>query len=432
MLELVEVSKIYPHPENPRKNIGDITELADSIKASGVLQNLTLVPRDKDTYTVIIGHRRLAAAKKAGLEKVPCVVTNMDEKEQIATMLLENMQRTDLTLYEQAQGFQMMLDFGETVDYISEKTGFSKATVRRRVKLLELDSEKFKKASDRGATLMDYAKLDKIKDLKLKNQVLDSIGTPNFNWALKKAISDEQSAEGHVRALEAIRKFATEITERGDLRYCCSYYFQDENFEPPKDAGKCEYFYLDLSYRIELYRHYTSEERHQSEMEREKRVRSENIHQQFNDIARKAFELRMEFIKNLHGKTHTESIMKFACASSLYRSMNYCYTGNLTDEKIGQLLNIPEDKRENLTEQIEQGRLEVSPALSTENVLAAVTYCLLGDREEDSYADYSNRYMKNAKLDMLYDFLESMGYVISDEERAWKDGTHELYESAAA
>ena len=67
----------------------------------------------EDLYRVVIGHRRLAAAKLAGLAEVPCAVVEMTEQEQIATMLLENMQRSDLTVYEQAQGFQMMLDLGE-------------------------------------------------------------------------------------------------------------------------------------------------------------------------------------------------------------------------------------------------------------------------------------------------------------------------------
>ena len=76
-LQYIEVSKIFPHPDNPRKNLGDIQELSDSIKANGVLQNLTVVPMSNGRYTVVIGHRRLAAAKKAGLPKVPCVVTEM-------------------------------------------------------------------------------------------------------------------------------------------------------------------------------------------------------------------------------------------------------------------------------------------------------------------------------------------------------------------
>lgn len=123
MIKHIDINKIYPHKDNPRKDLGDLTELSESIKQSGIFQNLTLVPRDGDTYTVIIGHRRLAASKIAGLKEVPCAIVEMTEKEQLATMLLENMQRNDLTLCEQAQGFQMMMDLGETIESISEKNG---------------------------------------------------------------------------------------------------------------------------------------------------------------------------------------------------------------------------------------------------------------------------------------------------------------------
>ena len=72
----IEVDKLHPHDANPRKNTGDVTELADSIKKNGILQNLTVVPATGywyGDYTVIIGHRRLAAAKQAGLKTVPCL-----------------------------------------------------------------------------------------------------------------------------------------------------------------------------------------------------------------------------------------------------------------------------------------------------------------------------------------------------------------------
>src|SRR5699024_9779546 len=111
----------------------------------------------------------LAAAKLAGLTEVPCAIRDMDYKTQVGTMLAENMQRSDLTVYEQAQGFQMMMDLGETVSNISEKTGFSESTVRRRTKLLELDQDKLKETMSRGATLADYAKLEEIEDLELRN-----------------------------------------------------------------------------------------------------------------------------------------------------------------------------------------------------------------------------------------------------------------------
>lgn len=174
-IKYIAVTKLCPHPDNPRRDVGDVTELADSIKANGILQNLTVVPVPGEIigtfdglYTVVIGHRRLAAAKLAGLTEVPCVVTEMTPQEQIGTMLLENMQRSDLTLYEQAQGFQMMLDLGETVETVAQKTGFSQSTVRRRVKLLNLDQEEFRRSVSRGATLQDYMALDAITDPVLK------------------------------------------------------------------------------------------------------------------------------------------------------------------------------------------------------------------------------------------------------------------------
>src|SRR5699024_3228560 len=146
-------------------------ELADSIKANGILQNLTVVPRIvtgnllgntwQDGYTVVIGHRRLAAAKLAGLKELPCIVSDMGLRDQVRTMLMENIQRADLTSYEQAQGFQMMMDMGDTVEEIARKSGFSQSTVRRRVKLLALDQEKLKASVERGANLVDYMELDK-------------------------------------------------------------------------------------------------------------------------------------------------------------------------------------------------------------------------------------------------------------------------------
>ena len=173
-IQNIDIKKLWPHPDNPRKDLGDLSELAESIKVNGILQNLTVVPwfskftgvgcddlkkQEEMGYTVVIGHRRLAAAKLAGLTEIPCVISDMKLRDQVATMLLENMQRADLTIYEQAQGFQMMLDLGDTVKDIAEQTGFSSATVKRRVKLLELDPEKFKGSAERNVTLMDYAEL---------------------------------------------------------------------------------------------------------------------------------------------------------------------------------------------------------------------------------------------------------------------------------
>lgn len=108
MIRDIAIEQLDIHPQNVRKVYTDIDELAESIKARGVMQNLTVVPTPdkKDHYLVVIGNRRLTAARKAGLKTMPCSVVEMTEKEQISTMLLENMQRSDLSVSEQAQGLR--------------------------------------------------------------------------------------------------------------------------------------------------------------------------------------------------------------------------------------------------------------------------------------------------------------------------------------
>ena len=162
-LTMLPVDKLHPHPDNPRKELGDLTELADSIRQNGIYQNLTVIP-ENDGYTVIIGHRRLAAAKLAGLAEVPCAIVEMDRREQLQTMLLENMQRSDLTPWEQAQGFQMMIDMGDSVETIAEKSGFSRKTVRSRLKMAELDQNVLRQLSaERQISIGDLDELAKVE-----------------------------------------------------------------------------------------------------------------------------------------------------------------------------------------------------------------------------------------------------------------------------
>ena len=183
----IRIDHIHPHPDNPRKNLGDLTELVESIKKNGVMQNLTVIPTelvDLDAtiemegshYTVLIGHRRLASAKLASLKALPCrVIESISQREQVSTMLEENMQRNDLTIYEQAQGFQMMMDLGETEESIAEKTGFSKTTIRHRLNIAKLDQKELKKKEQDDSfqmTLRDLYELEKVEDIKTRNKIL--------------------------------------------------------------------------------------------------------------------------------------------------------------------------------------------------------------------------------------------------------------------
>lgn len=209
----IGLEHIHPHPGNPRKNLGDLTELAESIKKNGIMQNLTVIPKagEQGEYITIIGHRRSAAAKLAGVTEVPCrIVEKMTEKEQMSTMLEENMQRNDLTIWEQAQGFQMMLDLGETEDTIAEKTGFSKTTIRRRLDIAKLDQNELKKKEQDGnfqLTLKDLYELGKIKDIKKRNKILkEAKNSRDLVSRAQSEVAENKRAENAKKLKEMLEK----------------------------------------------------------------------------------------------------------------------------------------------------------------------------------------------------------------------------------
>lgn len=241
------VDRLVPHPNNPRKDLGDLTELADSIKKNGIMQNLTVVDNGNGEYTVIIGHRRCAAAKLAGAKTVPCAIVEMSEKEQLATMLAENMQRADLTIVEQAEGIQLMLDLGESVSDIAEQTGLSESTVRRRKRLMEFDRDELKAAEQRGATLADYARLDEL-DLQYRDEALKAIGTNNFDWKTKQ-IKDRSRRKQRMDECERIVSEFAELIDWDDVDYSIhSHYstfggYSDEYIQKPDNTDTVKYVY---------------------------------------------------------------------------------------------------------------------------------------------------------------------------------------------
>ncbi|MCL2215429.1 MAG: ParB/RepB/Spo0J family partition protein [Defluviitaleaceae bacterium] len=435
MLQNIELERIFPHPNNPRSDLGDLSELADSIKATGVLQNLTVVPKDPEQYakrlgqkkkyegdyTVIIGHRRSAAARQAGLTEVMCAVVVMDESTQVATMLLENMQRNDLTKYEQAQGMQLLLDYGETIMTISDKTGFSQTTVRSRVKLLALDKEKFKAAEMRGATIADYAELDKVNDPDLKNEVLDSIGTPNFKWTLKTATDKEKNAEKRVELLDWLKTFAVEIEDEDDIGDNCRilrWMYVDTARTLPTDLDTVKYFFHDDGGHIKLLREIPDTETSASNEKAEEEARRRSRSDQLDALANRAYELRRKFVKEFSPKNHSSQVMAFIAHSILQKK----HVWNIkNDFALMTGIIFSKDDSEN-DDVLIAGKIAEAP----EKAMFISAYINGMDDDDWSYHDYKCVHTENEELDRIYDFLISIGYEMSDEELALRNGTHEL------
>ncbi|MCI8527059.1 MAG: ParB/RepB/Spo0J family partition protein [Oscillospiraceae bacterium] len=332
LMTYLPVDSLHPHPDNPRKDLGDLTELADSIRANGIFQNLTVIPVDDnfEQFTVVIGHRRLAAAKLAGLTEVPCVISQMTVKEQMQTMLLENMQRAELTVYEQAQGFQMMLDLGSTVEEVAEKSGFSVSTVRRRVKMMELDQDVLKEVSARQLSLSDFDRLAQIEDIAARNECLSTIGTSDFNARVSGKLRKQETQKKLPLVMELLTTLdAKEIpsNEHYSSKYSQidSTYISDWAEGTPllskKVSGQLFYYIEGYSSRIvfcEKVKRAEPVRRSAEEIEREKQIAE--AWSQLDEKAAVAYDLRSSFVKTLsYSKRNAEQILRGALIFGVVR-----------------------------------------------------------------------------------------------------------------
>ena len=442
-LQYIPVESLHPHPDNPRKDLGDLTELADSIRAKGVMQNLTAVPREAGGYTVIIGHRRLSAAKLAGLTEVPCVIVEMDMKDQLATMLLENMQRSDLTVYEQSQAFQqLMIDFGESVEGIAEKTGFSQTTVRRRLKLAELDASTLKVvSSSRQISMTDLDRLSQIDDITKRNEILESIGTSNFNMNFENELR-KQNFRKRLPAIKAyLRKHGATKIERTLTYYGNKYtsitaeiridkWNEGDALIPAGEKRKV-FYCLDESWGTIRFYIETPKaapvKRPQAEIDREKYI--DEVRRQLTELTETAYELRRKFAEGLTCTSRNERQMLEGAAGMMAVGM-FCYMSNSGDRE----MVFSKAGFEYTTAGVRDDQIEEFQRICSDNpekVFPALLYNAFYDHKTlKYYTGYSKafpQYEKNFQLDALYRWLVSCGYEMSDDERMLQDGTHPLF-----
>lgn len=138
---MIKVSKIEPNREQPRKNFDENTlkELAESIKAYGIIQPLVVQKRE-DYYEIIAGERRWRAAKLAGIKEVPVIIKNYTDEEVMEISIIENIQRENLNPIEEAMAYQKLLtEFNLKHEEIAEKVSKSRSAISNSLRLLKLD-----------------------------------------------------------------------------------------------------------------------------------------------------------------------------------------------------------------------------------------------------------------------------------------------------
>ena len=128
---MIALDKLDPNPDQPRVEIGDLAELTESIKEKGVLEPLLVKPsRVSGRWMIIAGERRWRAAREAGVREVPCIEMDVDDRAVAEIALIENMQRKDLTPWEEADGLRALCErFGYTHEEVARKVGKSRSTV---------------------------------------------------------------------------------------------------------------------------------------------------------------------------------------------------------------------------------------------------------------------------------------------------------------
>lgn len=455
-LTMLPVADIYPHPDNPRKDVGDVTELADSVKKRGILQNLTVMPGhwtngewSDEGYTTLIGHRRTAAAKQAGIESAPCrIVTGLTKNEQVSMMLEENMQRNDLTIYEQAESFQLMLDLGDTVETLSDKTGFSKATIYHRLNLAKLDHDVIKeKENDESfqMSLKDMYELEKIDDVKERNRILSkATSSSDLKYEVERTVKELERKRIKEEILSKIKELGIQESTKNiqwdgefeTLQTINLWNPEEARFEPIEDTE--DMYYRDNGYYIYICRKKGTDETENEETEDaavdpEKKIdkqideKSKCIAEFMNTIKEKIQEfvdmLYQEKIKIEDNLTDMQVIIRL-CMKVGFENYDWQIACEMIDENF---YDYDEDEDEE----------KISKTMSMAKRLP-VTVHLIGNLIEaiegkTLWQDGNNVLcVENATIYMeTYQELRRYGFQLEEDELKILKGTHPMYTEIA-
>lgn len=189
VVEWVPVSRLKPAPDNPRADLGDLEDLAASIAGVGIVQPLVATKR-AGKFLIVAGHRRHAAAVLAGVDQVPVIVRDYSEQDRQEAMLVENLQRRDLSPFEEAAGFAALVELGQSQREIAERVGRTQPHVSKRLKLLELPPKVRARVESGALPIEDALHLAKLTAHPTQlNAVLDKISSNYFYGTVENAVA---------------------------------------------------------------------------------------------------------------------------------------------------------------------------------------------------------------------------------------------------
>lgn len=437
----IKIEDLKIHPKNVRCKYEGIEELAQSIKENGIMQNLTVVPdkEEEGKYLVVIGNRRLTAAREAGLETAPCVVVeDMAEKDQITTMLMENMNRKDLTVYEEAEAMQMCFeDFGLKVEEIEEKTGLSKTTINHRLNMAKLDKETLvEKAEDKEfqLSITDLYTLEKVKDINTRNKILkEASDSRDLANRARQAARQELQERNKAKLIEECEKLGINKAPEG-VYYFSNGWEEVKRFYLDEKGHKVEMKEVEGLFYTTNYNSFSLIKKEKKQKEKKEvsevdlkqketegkrakiKAKYEEMHKDMEDFVRNILEGKVDAPDNAEyiGKLTWEFILKYRVAVSEYA---------LTNVILGA------QAYKNANEEEKNKATERATGLPILYQMIAVAFSDLVYLSLTGYSGVMYNEAAGERLKSIHDILSNFGFSFADEE-SYKlmNGEHELYE----
>lgn len=240
----VELNKLKINTNQPRKYFDNekISELAESIKQHGIIQPI-LVNKDGKFFNIVAGERRFRAAKLLGLEKVPVIEMNLDDKEILEISLIENIQRQDLNAIEEAKAYkQLLTEFKIVQEELSTRIGKSRTAISNTLRLLNLD-EKVQQYIIEGVLSEGHGRAllgiqNKDDQYKVAEKIIDEKLSVRETERLIKKLNEDQSATKKAPAANEMNPYYKDIKNRLQ-----DYFGTKVNINKKKNRGKIEIQY---------------------------------------------------------------------------------------------------------------------------------------------------------------------------------------------
>ncbi len=175
---MLATSSIRPNPNQPRRDFDEyeLSGLAESIRCNGILQPLAVRKVDGNNFELIAGERRLRAARMAGIQMVPCIVHEADDKRSAFLALLENLQRRDLSMFEEADGIARLINhYHITQQEAAERLGMAQSTLANKLRLLKLTDDQRERITSARLSERHARAILRLPEEKQRDSVMDVV-----------------------------------------------------------------------------------------------------------------------------------------------------------------------------------------------------------------------------------------------------------------